>query len=288
MHGIAMAGAAGRAAAAPAADAVSPAGPGQPAPRAPVPGGAARLKRGGVLAGLATLLAGVLGSVTGRPAQAADGDALVVGNTGTPTGPQSATSATELRRGAPPGPGFFDDALRVTNQGGHGVVGIIRGSPPTETYAAVMGVSTEGDLRGYGVYGRSAGGVGVFGESDAPTGRSYGVIGRGERGVVGTTPVSGPAGVGVEGAAPGGTGPDRPGGIGVHGRVFAVQGVPGRGTGVLGTTTLGFGVVGEIVMDVHGTEVAAVIPRTSAEAMGLQAGDQVTAVIKATEVMVAK
>src|SRR5262245_47633250 len=127
MHGIAMAGGAGSKAAAPGSDAprtapavaaASPARPGPPAPRAPAPGGAARLQRGGVLAGLATLLAGVLGSVTGRPAQAADGDALVVGNTGTPTGPQSATSATELRRGAPPGPGFFDDALRVTNQGG--------------------------------------------------------------------------------------------------------------------------------------------------------------------------
>jgi molybdopterin-binding protein len=47
-------------------------------------------------------------------------------------------------------------------------------------------------------------------------------------------------------------------------------------------------VVAEIVMDVHGTEVAAVITRSSAEALGLKVGDQVKAVIKATEVMVAK
>jgi molybdopterin-binding protein len=48
------------------------------------------------------------------------------------------------------------------------------------------------------------------------------------------------------------------------------------------------GVMAEIVMDVHGTEVAAVITRTSAEALGLKEGDQVKAVIKATEVMIAK
>lgn len=47
-------------------------------------------------------------------------------------------------------------------------------------------------------------------------------------------------------------------------------------------------VVAEVVMDVHGTEVAAVITRSSVEHMGLKVGDQVKAVIKATEVMVSK
>ncbi|MDQ3700235.1 MAG: TOBE domain-containing protein [Chloroflexota bacterium] len=47
-------------------------------------------------------------------------------------------------------------------------------------------------------------------------------------------------------------------------------------------------VVAEVVMDVHGTEVAAVITRSSVESMGLKVGDRVKAVIKATEVMVSK
>jgi molybdopterin-binding protein len=47
-------------------------------------------------------------------------------------------------------------------------------------------------------------------------------------------------------------------------------------------------IVAEVVMDVHGTEVAAVITRSSVEALGLKVGDQVKAVIKATEVMVAR
>jgi molybdopterin-binding protein len=47
-------------------------------------------------------------------------------------------------------------------------------------------------------------------------------------------------------------------------------------------------VVAEVVMDVHGTEIAAIITRTSVDALGLKPGDQVKAVIKATEVMVAK
>jgi hypothetical protein len=81
------------------------------------------------------------------------------------------------------------------------------------------------------------------------------VIGLGDYGVVGTSRVPGPTGVGVLGSAPGGIGPVdmQHGGIGVHGRVLDVQGEPGRGTGVLGTTTLGFGVVGEGEMGVLGS-----------------------------------
>ena len=48
------------------------------------------------------------------------------------------------------------------------------------------------------------------------------------------------------------------------------------------------GVMAEIVIDVNGLEVVAAITRTSAEALGLKVGDQVKAVMKATEVMVAK
>jgi molybdopterin-binding protein len=47
-------------------------------------------------------------------------------------------------------------------------------------------------------------------------------------------------------------------------------------------------VMAEVVMDVAGVEVVAAITRGSAEALKLQPGDQVKAVIKATEVLVDK
>ncbi len=47
-------------------------------------------------------------------------------------------------------------------------------------------------------------------------------------------------------------------------------------------------VMAEVVMDVNGVEVVAAITRGSAETLNLQAGDQVKAVIKATEVLVDK
>jgi molybdopterin-binding protein len=47
-------------------------------------------------------------------------------------------------------------------------------------------------------------------------------------------------------------------------------------------------VMAEVVMDVAGVEVVAAITKGSAEALGLKAGDQVKAVIKATEVLIDK
>jgi molybdopterin-binding protein len=47
-------------------------------------------------------------------------------------------------------------------------------------------------------------------------------------------------------------------------------------------------VMAEVVMDVAGIEVVAAITRGSAEALNLQAGDAVKAVIKATEILVDK
>jgi len=47
-------------------------------------------------------------------------------------------------------------------------------------------------------------------------------------------------------------------------------------------------VMAEVVMDVGGSEVVAAITRHSCETLGLKEGDEVTAVIKATEVMVSK
>jgi len=57
--------------------------------------------------------------------------------------------------------------------------------------------------------------------------------------------------------------------------------------GTIKSLTLG-AVMAEVVVDVNGTEVVAAITRASAESMGLKEGDRVRAVIKATEVMIAK
>jgi molybdopterin-binding protein len=51
--------------------------------------------------------------------------------------------------------------------------------------------------------------------------------------------------------------------------------------------TLG-SVMAEIVLDVGGHEVVSAITRGSAERLGLAAGDSVTALVKATEVMIGK
>ncbi len=47
-------------------------------------------------------------------------------------------------------------------------------------------------------------------------------------------------------------------------------------------------VMAEVVLDVSGNEVVAAITRTSVEHLGLKVGDEATAVIKATEVMISK
>jgi molybdopterin-binding protein len=47
-------------------------------------------------------------------------------------------------------------------------------------------------------------------------------------------------------------------------------------------------VMAEVVMDVGGAEVVSAITRGSAEALKLQPGDRVKAIIKATEVLVEK
>jgi molybdopterin-binding protein len=47
-------------------------------------------------------------------------------------------------------------------------------------------------------------------------------------------------------------------------------------------------VMAEVVVDVGGQEIASAITRTSAERLGLAEGDEVVAVIKATEVLIGK
>ena len=58
-------------------------------------------------------------------------------------------------------------------------------------------------------------------------------------------------------------------------------------TAVVKSVRLG-NVMAEVVMDVSGVEVVAAITRGSAESLNLQVGDQVKAIIKATEVMIDK
>jgi molybdopterin-binding protein len=48
------------------------------------------------------------------------------------------------------------------------------------------------------------------------------------------------------------------------------------------------GVMTEVVVAVDGLEIVSAITRGSAEQLGLKVGDEVTAVIKSTEVLIAK
>jgi molybdopterin-binding protein len=57
--------------------------------------------------------------------------------------------------------------------------------------------------------------------------------------------------------------------------------------GTVKTVKLGE-VMAEVVVTVGGLEIVSAITRGSAEALGLKTGDEVTAVIKSTEVMIAK
>ena len=57
--------------------------------------------------------------------------------------------------------------------------------------------------------------------------------------------------------------------------------------GTVKSVTLG-AVMAEVAIDVGGQEVVAAITRHSVENLGIKEGDAVTAVIKATEVMVMK
>ena len=47
-------------------------------------------------------------------------------------------------------------------------------------------------------------------------------------------------------------------------------------------------VMAEVVLDVAGNELVSVITKGSVDRLGLKAGDQVTAIVKSTEVMIGK
>jgi molybdopterin-binding protein len=48
------------------------------------------------------------------------------------------------------------------------------------------------------------------------------------------------------------------------------------------------GIMAEVVVSVGGLEIVSAITRGSAEQMGLKVGDEVTTIIKSTEVLIAK
>jgi molybdopterin-binding protein len=48
------------------------------------------------------------------------------------------------------------------------------------------------------------------------------------------------------------------------------------------------GVMAEVVVQIGENEIVSVVTRTSAEELGLKEGDEVTAIIKSTEVMLAR
>jgi molybdopterin-binding protein len=58
-------------------------------------------------------------------------------------------------------------------------------------------------------------------------------------------------------------------------------------SGTVTSVKLG-GVMAEVVVRVGGNEIVSVVTRTSAEELGLAEGDEVTAIIKSTEVVLAK
>ncbi len=57
--------------------------------------------------------------------------------------------------------------------------------------------------------------------------------------------------------------------------------------GIVRSVKLGT-IMAEVIVDVSGQEVVAAITRSSVERLGVREGDQITVVIKATEVMLAK
>lgn len=57
--------------------------------------------------------------------------------------------------------------------------------------------------------------------------------------------------------------------------------------GIVKSITLG-GVMAEVVVSVGEHEIVSVVTRTSVEELGLAEGDAVTAIVKSTEVMLAK
>lgn len=205
------------------------------------------IKRRGLVAGLAVLVAGAVAKATERVAEAghtpnvgtpgADSIALHLGATNTQTGGTTlnGTSATFALTINNPGGGIFAD---TTPAGGTGIALSGRGGG---FGAAVQGNNPSSGL---GVYGFSTGGSGVRG--DASSGFGFGVYGvhtNGNTGVFGQSFST----TGLEGTTLSGGGQAVFGHVGGAGT--GVYGTSASGTGVFGTTTAG-GLAGRFVGNV--------------------------------------
>lgn len=188
----------------------------QPARMEPLSGTARRLKRGGVMAGIAGVLAGALSSVTPQRAQARDGEPLVAGQE------NAASQPTALRW---EGAATNLPALEVSTSG-RAIFGW-----STNTGPGVWGAT----VRGYGVVGETLRGYGVFGSATARA--LGGIFGQGPtgvwgRGVASDDPVV-PSHIGVRGTTDSGAG-------------TGVQGIAESGTGLAGASKTGTAVRGTV------------------------------------------
>jgi hypothetical protein len=169
------------------------------------------MKRRGLMAGVVAATAALAVRMNGtQTAEAANGDQLIIGNTGTGTGAQSATAITQLSSNTV--------TLNIST---------------TAATTAILGVTTGGATDAYGVQGVATGSAavgkdfaGLYGNAAA----GVGVLGRGPVGMLG---IGSGSGYGVLGA-------NSAGGYGVYGQTSAAG-----STAVYGTGTAGVGVRGD-------------------------------------------
>ena len=167
------------------------------------------LRRRGLVAAAAAFVAGTIAKRAAGPAAAANGDALIVGNTATATGAQAATATTALAASVAGSP-----ALRVTNSvaAQDSLADGIQGYALTAGTAGTFGRNNTTD--GVGIWGEAPSGTGAFGDSVSGSGvagssqSGMGVFGKSasSHGVLGTTQGSGSAGVLGEGLVSGSVG----------------------------------------------------------------------------------
>ncbi len=126
------------------------------------------LKRRGLIAGAATLVAGLVAQ-RAQPVGATNGDLLKVGNVGA-GGPQTATATTTIAATTAAG----NPGLRVTTNFTATPDPIANGVQGFATTASVAGVfGRNNDANGYGLHGEAPAGIGVYGHSSS----GYGVVG---------------------------------------------------------------------------------------------------------------
>lgn len=126
------------------------------------------LKRRGLIAGAAALVAGVLAKQAAEPVAAATGDPVLAGATTTATTGTATTvllSPHSQTASAFVGNNFYTGALDAT---GDGVQGYTTNPDSTKSNAGVFGRNNE--LNGVGTFGEAPNGTGAFGDSSSGSG----------------------------------------------------------------------------------------------------------------------